>query len=151
EKLAEAEIDRQILNALPAVTAAVDAVADARDRFLVAQARVAVTLGVEIAARLLGRDETTLTEAAFAAAEEALDVAVADARYTLAFHPDDHARLAERLAVVVESAGRLGDVSFVADESVPPGGCVLDGPHGAIDARLQTRLDRITAELLPAA
>ena len=38
-------------------------------------------------------------------------------------------------------------VQVVADEQIAPGGCVIDMPHGSIDARLETQLAQVAIAL----
>ena len=39
-------------------------------------------------------------------------------------------------------------ITFVEDESIQPGGCIIETDLGRIDARLETRLDLMKKELL---
>jgi flagellar assembly protein FliH len=41
-----------------------------------------------------------------------------------------------------------GEAEIIADKSLTRGGCVIETQHGQIDARIETILDRIVAELL---
>lgn len=50
----------------------------------------------------------------------------------------------EELATLLES---IRDVEIVADRRVDPGGCVVETPSGAIDAKLETQLDEVAAAL----
>lgn len=47
-------------------------------------------------------------------------------------------------------SARLSSVSWVADESVQLGGCIVSGEHGRLDARLETQLATIRELLLEA-
>ena len=41
-----------------------------------------------------------------------------------------------------------GEAELVYDETITPGGCQIETQHGAIDARMETQLERIASELL---
>lgn len=64
---------------------------------------------------------------------------------TVRLHPDD--------AALLESGvdGRTGlgpDVAVRADREVVLGGCLIDGPQGRLDLRLETQLDQLRETLL---
>ena len=67
---------------------------------------------------------------------------------TLHLHPDDVTAI-EALQAESEGTSKdlLGKVSLCADASVTPGGCLVETPHGEIDATLETRLNQVYESL----
>jgi len=59
-------------------------------------------------------------------------------------HPDDLELLNSERTLSV----RLSSVSWLADESVQLGGCIVSGEHGRLDARLETQLAAMRELLL---
>ena len=56
--------------------------------------------------------------------------------------------LGRQATEVVRALAACGEAEIVADNSLTRGGCLIETQHGQIDARIETVLDRIVAELL---
>lgn len=119
-------------------------------------------LGLE-RAKLLAQVEDEAVEIVFCAVTRILGTALADRRQveamvnhlvaqardvgglTLRLHPED----AELLAANDGDGGPFGtDVAVRADSDVALGGCMIDGPLGRLDLRLETLLEQLRAALL---
>lgn len=95
------------------------------------------------------RDSVALVVRQAVAEYCAVDVAsTLTALLTVRVHPTDVERL-ESDAELVQALQRHGvqRVVWVADEQVGLGGCMIDGDHGRLDARLETQLTALTALL----
>lgn len=109
----------------------------------------AVQLAVAIAGKLLRRQLEVRPEDAAAMVAAALQLSAGSECVEVRLHPDDlqllqsHSELAAASGLSTIDAGCL-----VADQTVQPGGCLVQTTDGRIDARLPTLLDRITTELL---
>jgi flagellar assembly protein FliH len=79
--------------------------------------------------------------------EQAVRLAGARSEVTIMVHPAD----AESAGVFAKSLMDMREqwqhVQFVEDAGVSPGGCRIQWNTGAVDARIDTQLDRIAAEL----
>ncbi len=53
----------------------------------------------------------------------------------------------ERLPEIAAKVGDLSSVTVVADESIAPGGCLVTGPAGLIDATIESQFDEIERTL----
>lgn len=113
-----------------------------------------------VTARLLADQESTLVDVAYAAicrlagdAAASRDGALAQVRAAVAqlrdttglrigVHPDDAAWLAEH------ASSQDGGWTLQADARVTLGGCIVEGSHGTLDARLELQLDRLREALL---
>ncbi|MEW6251416.1 MAG: FliH/SctL family protein [Planctomycetota bacterium] len=67
------------------------------------------------------------------------------------FSPADHALLAETTPALARDVAALEHVRVVADDAVGPGGCIVRTQDAVLDATLATQLDRVAAEICPAA
>ena len=135
--------------ALPALEALTAAYAEEQQRWRARWEADAVALACGIAERLLNR---TLAAGPAAAADLAAEALAAASGQTAAvsMHPDDLAALGEAFVDRVSSALGPGS-TLTGDETLSRGDCVVRTADGEIDGRLSARLDRIAAELLPAA
>ena len=135
--------------ALPALEALTAAYAEEQQRWRARWEADAVALACGIAERLLNRTLAAHPDAAADLAAEALAAASGQSA-AVSLHPDDLAALGETFAETVRSA--FGpDSTLTADSTLSRGDCVVRTADGEIDGRLSARLDRIAAELLPAA
>lgn len=101
-------------------------------------------LSLEVARQVLRRELALRRDAALPAVREAIALIVDHAA-----HPRVHLNPQEYQLVSTEleaDASHRG-CRFVADASVPPGGCRIETPQGEIDATLATRWRRVVATL----
>ncbi|CAN5365631.1 hypothetical protein BH10PLA1_BH10PLA1_08890 [soil metagenome] len=109
-----------------------------------------VKLAVGIARRVTkqqGIIDPRVLEANLSAAMK-LVVHAADVR--VAVNPVQKATLADVLPRLQLSWPNLEHVELIEDAKLAPGGCRVFTPQGHIDADLDTQLDRLVSELLPA-
>ncbi|MEX0703445.1 MAG: FliH/SctL family protein [Planctomycetales bacterium] len=138
----------KLAHVVPALRAAADELARERDRWLETWETNAVRLAVAVAEKLVRRELELHPEAAFESAAAALELAAGCPRIELRMHPADVELTQEHGEQVLRALAACGEARLVADESVGRGGCVVRTIHGTIDGRLETQLERITAELL---
>jgi flagellar assembly protein FliH len=141
-------LDQQLHNALAAVKQAAQEIAQSRQTWQQHWERHVVTLAVAIAGRICRRELAARPEITLELVREALELAAGNADVTLRLHPDDHASLADQVAVLTTTLSTLGAVRIVADPTVTAGGCRVDTQFGSLDQQLEAQLARITEELL---
>lgn len=109
---------------------------------------IAVAMAFEAVCKVLG--DTALTkEGVQALVRQAATHAINTEQMVVRLHPGDLAVLRE--AGALDGAISSGAaVSWLADNAVALGGCVLETDGGELDARLETQLDRLRATLLAA-
>jgi flagellar assembly protein FliH len=101
-------------------------------------------LSLEIARQVLRRELTLRRDAALPAVREALALIVDHAAHPrVHLSPQDYDLVCAELAADASHRG----CRFVADASVPPGGCRIETPQGEIDATLATRWRRVISVL----
>ena len=101
---------------------------------------LAVRCAVAIAEQILGRELSDPGRAAVDAVRRALRLAPDGADAVVRLHPGDLATVA-----ATDAMAAAATVRFVADETVQPGGCVLDAGACRIDAQVGPALARVHA------
>ncbi|MEC4673041.1 MAG: FliH/SctL family protein [Nitrospirota bacterium] len=67
---------------------------------------------------------------------------------TVRAHPSEMAHLQSFRAFVVCADGEPARLSFEGDESIQPGGCIVESSQYFIDATVETQLDKIWQEMI---
>lgn len=138
----------QVWAALSAVVAQLDA--ERRELEAAGIAEV-IALASDIARRVTKRqaaiDPGVLTENL----REAMKLAVAAADVRIVINPAQRKTLEEELPKLQMNWPRLQHVELVDDPGVAPGGCRILTRHGEVGALIDEQLDRVIAELMPAA
>jgi flagellar assembly protein FliH len=147
-QIAEKTASEALATALPALKAVAESLAVERDRWIADWEATGVRLAAAIAERLLGQQLRIRPDLACDMIREALQLAVGAPRIRLRLHGDDAALLGTQAAEVVRALAASGEAEIVPDNSLTRGGCLIDTQHGQIDARVETILDRIVAQLL---
>jgi len=101
-------------------------------------------LSLEVARQVLRRELTLRRDAVLPAVHEAIAL-IADhtAHPRVHLSPQDFELISAELEVDASHRG----CRFIADPSVPPGGCRIETSQGEIDATLETRWRRVIAAL----
>ena len=105
--------------------------------------RLAVKLAEKIIGREIERDDAALADIVSAALRHARQQEALTVRVNPADLPHVQAHR-ERL----DPSGRARFIDLVADPRVRPGGCVIEGESGTVDARLDTQLRVLERALL---
>lgn len=146
-ELADAWVDERLQTTLPAMQAVGEALKDERERWLARWETAVVELAVAIAEKLVRRTIAAHPEISTGLVRETLRLATGNGRVHVRLNPQDRDRLGEFSRDVAGSLADLADVALHADDSISPGGCLVETEHGGIDARLETQLNRILQEL----
>jgi flagellar assembly protein FliH len=107
-----------------------------------------VRLALAVAARVTHAEALRNRQVAPAVVEESLRMLTAARRVQIAVNPGELELLQGFLPVLTVTLQSIEDVKLVPDAAVTPGGCMLAFGEGEIDARLETQLTRISAEIL---
>jgi flagellar biosynthesis/type III secretory pathway protein FliH len=91
----------------------------------------------------ISADSRVIKETVLQILEEAPD----GQQITLRLHPEDLDAIETLKTQTVVSATDLNRVALFADTSVSRGGCLLETPHGDMDAAIETRLKNVYAAL----
>ncbi|HEY0170035.1 MAG TPA: type III secretion system stator protein SctL [Pyrinomonadaceae bacterium] len=105
--------------------------------------RLAVKLAEKIIGREIARDDATLADIVSAALRHARQ----QESLTVRVNPADLPRVQAHRGRL-DPSGRARFIDLVADPRVGPGGCVIEGESGTVDARLDTQLRVLERALL---
>lgn len=143
---AESRTDARVQSALAALNAAAEQLQAQRDRWLEQSQKETVRLGVAIAEQLLRRTLAAHPEAVIDLVRSALEWSVGSDHLSVRINPAD-TELVASVADTLRNDTRA-TLEFVADESLARGDCIVETPHGQIDARREVLAQRIADELL---
>lgn len=118
-----------------------------RDGWLAAAEAEVVDLALEVARRLVGRELALDPGAVRAGAEAAVGAARGRRRATLRLHPAAAAALRGEEGPLA-ALGGLPSLELVSDPALAPGDAVVEAEGGAVDARLEVRLDAFRRALV---
>lgn len=107
----------------------------------------AMQIAASIAYKTITRDPAIKREVPLDLLREALELAMNCAALKIRMNPTDVETLQEPINAILEETGNLATAEVIADPKVGPGGCVVESSLGVVDERLESRLERIVAEL----
>ena len=146
-EMIDKRIGEQMQTIAPALADAITQIRESRGEWLDHWERATIQLAKSIAEKIVRREIAADPSIPRHWVREALEMAAGASEVTVSLHPDDHKKIAEHVGPLTESIARVAAPSFVADDAVSPGGCVVKTRHGTIDQRLETQLERIAEEL----
>jgi flagellar biosynthesis/type III secretory pathway protein FliH len=101
----------------------------------------AIALATKMAEKIVGRAVALAPEVMAEIVGEALAVCRPGAGLVrLRLHPDDLAAVETRRATLIARAPVAAALELLADDTVGRHGCVIETPHGRVDARLESQL-----------
>ncbi|MEK6236376.1 MAG: FliH/SctL family protein [Planctomycetales bacterium] len=126
---------------------AIERLEEAREDWLADAQHGLLELAVHIAAVVIRREIQRSPEIPLALIREALDLAAGSSEVRLRLHPEDRRAMRDALAELTVRQANGVSLDVVEDDSVSPGGCVVQTRWGVIDQRLESRLRRVEEEL----
>ncbi len=148
-ELAQEEIDRRWQTTLPALEKLVQEVSREKESWIAAWERSAVKLSIAIAERIMRRQIQVHDRVPLEMVRESLLLASGQQELTVQIHPLDLEGLGNEIQHIQRMISPVGQIHFIPDANCRRGGCLIRTINGTIDARLETQLDRILAELIP--
>lgn len=104
-------------------------------------------IAAAIAYQTIMREPSLLTDVPVDLLHEALDLAMNCTTLKIRMNPRDVDNLQDAINAALEETGNLAKAEVVADPKISVGGCVIETSLGVVDERLESRLERIVAEL----
>jgi flagellar assembly protein FliH len=148
QQLAEQLVEQRLQTVLPAVSKLLDGLSAARQECQAEWERELVGISIAVAQRVIGQTLRAEPDRVIDVVQEAVGLVVGKTSLELRLAPKDLESFGDRVRQVVEHASHGVSCRLVADDTVSPGGCIAVTESGRIDARIETMLDRIAAELL---
>lgn len=141
------KVEQRMQTLRPAIEGIVSTLDSQRSGWLAHWEASAIDLAVQIAERIVRREVAQRPEVTVEWAREALAMVAGGSEVVVRLNPTDHANLADSVETVASTFTKIARAEVVADESVQPGGCVVETEHGVIDAQVETQIARMLEEL----
>ncbi len=107
--------------------------------------RLALAIAERVVFRTIELDPTVIEDQM----AEAISLLAKRSAVIIRINPGDMVHAQEVLPALVEKMQQCEHATLVADDSLTPGGCILQAGTTTIDATIETQMDRIVAALLP--
>lgn len=133
---------------IPAISRCAALMQEERERWLAEWESMAVHLCTAIAEKIIRAELATHPDRVVELIKHTLQLAAGTTRLSVKLHPDDIALLGDDASQLVRALSGCAEAMLCPDGSLTRGDCVLETQHGAVDARLETQLSRIAAELI---
>jgi flagellar assembly protein FliH len=146
-EIASAQVQQELNSVLPAVQAVVSELKYERDRWLDAWETAAIRLCAAIAEKIIRSELSRRPELTANIVREALQLAAGSPDMRVRMHPLDVEQMRASSREIVDRLATLGESTLVPDDSISRGGCLIETRHGVIDARIESQLEQIVAEL----
>lgn len=147
-EVAESLVAERLKSLRPAMESAIAQLRAERDALAVHWEKRMVDLALDLAGRIVEvqrrRDQNTLPKLV----HELINLVSGEDRITLRLNPEDVSLFEKELKSWLDQVKPSGESRMIADSQIRPGECIVETPHGVIDARLQTQLERLRDELV---
>ena len=147
EREAEIHLGAKLETLLPALTAMIEQLETAKQSFLQYWEQSAVKIVQAIASRVIDRALPDMADVPLRLLREALELGTGSTSLRIRLNKEDYKALKPQMDLLVREMARSAQTEIVGDESVSPGGCILETPQGTIDNQIESRLARIEQEL----
>jgi flagellar assembly protein FliH len=135
----------EIASAIAALKAALDGVEALRDEVAARFESDAVELALSLAQRIVAGSLEVAPERVLDVVRGALRRVTDRHRITIVVHPDDVALVSEQLDALNAELGGIDEGTVQGDRRVGRGGAIVQTSEGAIDAEIESQLDRARA------
>ena len=109
--------------------------------------RDAYHFALAVAGRIIKREVTLDNDTILRQIKGAIRRVVGVETIKLRVHPADEDIVREHRGVFLSSAGSIRDLVIEVDDSLEPGGCIIESTAGNVDARISTQIDQVAAAL----
>jgi flagellar assembly protein FliH len=147
QREAEIQLGIKLETLLPALTVMVDQLETAKQSFLQYWEQGAVKVIQAIAAKVIDRQLPEMIDVPLRLLREALELGTGSTSMRIRLNSEDYEALKPQIDLLIKEMTRSVQTEVVGDESISPGGCILETPQGVIDNQIETRLARIEQEL----
>ncbi len=109
--------------------------------------RDAYQFALAVAARIIKREVAMDNDTILRQIKGAIRRVVGVETIKLRVHPADEEIVREHRGVFLSSAGSIRDLVIEVDDSLEPGGCIIESTAGNVDARISTQINQVAAAL----
>jgi len=147
-ELANQTVQEKLGTVYPAMQAAVEGLRQEHVNWRRTWDAAAVEICLSIAEKLVRHEINTKPESVRAMMSEALKLASGTQQIRFHLNPIDVEHLGENTQNFIINLTGCHNCEILEDESISPGGCLIETQHGTIDATIESQLDRISQELI---
>lgn len=145
----EQELQKRLATLTPALQSTIERLLEARDLWQGEWEKLGIELACAIAARIVHHTaHNQSSDVARQTMIQCLSLVGRCPKVTIYLNPADVESMQLNQDQFDSIFHAIGDVRVVGDPNLTPGGCRVESEFGAIDAAVETQLDRIAAELL---
>ena len=140
-------IDRRLAEQMTTLVPALRQLADSKGEWLAHWQSCSLEVARAMAERIVRKELSNDPQVSLQWIRESLELASGASEVVVRLNPNDHNGLRKEVDSLVQSMAGISSATVVADESVSPGGCLVETKHGAIDMQLESQLSRLVEEL----
>ncbi|QDT27445.1 flagellar assembly protein H [Gimesia panareensis] len=148
EELASQMVQEKLGTVYPAMQQAVEGLHQERVNWRQVWDASAVEICLGIAEKLIRHEINAKPESVRPMMSEALKLASGAQQIRFRLNPIDVEHLGQNTKNFISNLTGCQDCEIIEDETISPGGCLIETQHGTIDATLETQLERISEELI---
>ncbi|WP_417389223.1 FliH/SctL family protein [Gimesia sp.] len=141
-------VEEKLGTVFPAMQAAVAGLQQEQVNWRQTWDTTAVKMCLVIAEKIVRHEIKTHPENVIPMMSEALKLASGTQQIRFLLNPTDVVHLGKNPRSFITNLTGCQTCEIIEDESISPGGCIIETQHGTIDARIETQLDRIFQELI---
>ncbi|MCP4250804.1 MAG: hypothetical protein GY778_27515 [bacterium] len=135
-------------NLAATMQATVEAIENQKRDLMIAARRDVLSFAVALAGKVTGRIGELDRQAAVANVERALRLVADETDLRIRVHPVDAETMRQFTAGLSERLGQAGHVELTEDDTMAPGGAVVEAGGTRVDATIETQLEQIAGLLL---
>lgn len=109
--------------------------------------RDAFQFALAVASRIVKKEVELDADTVVRQVREALHRVVGVESIRVRVHPDDEAVIRAARGALLGSVDSIREVAVETDESIDPGGCIIESASGNVDARIATQLRQVESAL----
>ncbi len=102
-----------------------------------------VDIVIDAVRKVVATEISANREAILHIAREAIEKCSNRSKLSLRVADEDYDYLVENTEKLLADTEGVGELEILKDVSLKPGSCVVSTPYGSVDARIQTKLDRL--------
>ncbi|MBL4883869.1 MAG: hypothetical protein JKY95_04930 [Planctomycetaceae bacterium] len=144
----EALVKKKVENVLPLLKQASEQLGHEKQACLARWETQAIDLVLAISGKVIHRSVDQDPEIVKARIEEVLKLTIGNSQISIRISEQDLESLGSYRESVITTLAQHADVKLIGDPDLSSGDILVSTEHGAIDARVETQLERIAAELL---
>lgn len=139
--------DQKLVSATQGLATALEEVARLREALANNSKQDMLRLVMAVSEQIIRREVAADPDVVFSIIENALQASVRADYYRVRVNPEDLEKVSEKKPLFLASISGLKNISFEADSTITPGGCLVDSELGEVDATLETQMAAIQQAL----